>query len=290
MYRKFEIHDGSPNNRGSGLAHVNLVSTAPEGSTSYSKRDACPLIHTLVATAFVPNPENYRYIRFKDGDKRNLKASNLEWTIRPQEYHPNKRNWAQQLIRTVDTTELDQQLDALNQDLDTLRDLRERVCIERIYRRTGLRPGNIVRRANHAVELPDGRFVSNTKKELSGCIGGKRRNPEIAGIYEVQFTGHSEVFYAKPIYWAYGENRHGDFPFWFEPPWFGENTRIEAEQRWIAIDGRRYLKIADAFDADALRKILIHPDDVPPEILEEARIFRLNRPRKQTPAPAARVL
>lgn len=36
-------------------------------------------IHTQVAIAFIPNPNNYRYVKFKDKDKTNLYFENLEW-------------------------------------------------------------------------------------------------------------------------------------------------------------------------------------------------------------------
>lgn len=37
------------------------------------------VIHTLVARTFLPNPNNYKYVRFKDGNKLNPSVSNLEW-------------------------------------------------------------------------------------------------------------------------------------------------------------------------------------------------------------------
>jgi hypothetical protein len=37
-------------------------------------------IPKLVALAFVPNPENLTYVRFKDGDWHNHKAENLYWS------------------------------------------------------------------------------------------------------------------------------------------------------------------------------------------------------------------
>lgn len=36
-------------------------------------------LHKLLGKMFIPNPDNYKYLRMKDGNKRNVKVDNLEW-------------------------------------------------------------------------------------------------------------------------------------------------------------------------------------------------------------------
>lgn len=50
-----------------------VVSLHKEGKTSMFK------IHRLVATAFIPNPENLPQVNHKDENKQNNKVDNLEW-------------------------------------------------------------------------------------------------------------------------------------------------------------------------------------------------------------------
>jgi hypothetical protein len=42
----------------------------------------CREIHALVAKIFVPNPQGFRFIRHKNGDKLDNRAENLEWSER----------------------------------------------------------------------------------------------------------------------------------------------------------------------------------------------------------------
>ena len=53
-----------------GYLHVRLY------NNGVSKNIA---IHRLVAIAFIPNPNNYRYVNHKDENTKNNKVSNLEW-------------------------------------------------------------------------------------------------------------------------------------------------------------------------------------------------------------------
>ena len=49
------------------------------------------LLHRLVAIAFVPNPENFKYIVHLDSNPYNNKASNLVWQeVLPKAHRSNK--------------------------------------------------------------------------------------------------------------------------------------------------------------------------------------------------------
>lgn len=52
----------------------------------------CVLIHRLVATAFVPNPNGYEEIDHIDGNKQNNHADNLEWVTRKENMRRAREN------------------------------------------------------------------------------------------------------------------------------------------------------------------------------------------------------
>lgn len=61
---------------GNGYYNVKLFLSKDE---SGKKQYKTAYVHRLVATAFVPNPNNLPQVNHKDGNKQNNAASNLEW-------------------------------------------------------------------------------------------------------------------------------------------------------------------------------------------------------------------
>lgn len=68
---------------------LSIKKTKKRGKYSYNtislikdKKVYTGYIHKLVAEAFIPNENNYKYIRFIDGDKSNCHYQNLQWSTK----------------------------------------------------------------------------------------------------------------------------------------------------------------------------------------------------------------
>ena len=67
-------------------AHLVVISQDDQGNEIRKRVDF------LVANAFVPNPNNLKYVIHKDGDKTNCRADNLMWSSIPKEELRKRRN------------------------------------------------------------------------------------------------------------------------------------------------------------------------------------------------------
>jgi hypothetical protein len=61
------------------LRQGNYSAGYPNVTLSISGKERTYRVHQLVAKAFIPNPDNKPQINHKNGDKKDCKASNLEW-------------------------------------------------------------------------------------------------------------------------------------------------------------------------------------------------------------------
>ena len=59
------------------LKHILNVSGHYVVCISQNKTQKNRTIHNLMAKTFIPNPNGYKFVRFIDGDRSNLKISNL---------------------------------------------------------------------------------------------------------------------------------------------------------------------------------------------------------------------
>lgn len=93
--KKFKV-----DNRGIVYNADNKIAKQQINSSGYKciTSDKCYLIHRVIATAFIPNPENKGFVNHKNGNKLDNSVENLEWMTKSEnEIHSvrilgNKRN------------------------------------------------------------------------------------------------------------------------------------------------------------------------------------------------------
>ena len=62
-----------------GFVHNLFLSASKQGYLTVHFKNREYKVHRLVATAFIPNPENKRCVNHLDGNKQNNNVTNLEW-------------------------------------------------------------------------------------------------------------------------------------------------------------------------------------------------------------------
>lgn len=77
IWSKSKQHFLSPSLSNDGYQIVNLISK--KSKNGYRQ---CVAVHRIIALAFCPNPNNYKEVNHKDGNKLNNHYSNLEWCTR----------------------------------------------------------------------------------------------------------------------------------------------------------------------------------------------------------------
>ena len=86
-----------------------------DGYTVISFNGIPKYFHKLLAIQFIPNPSEFKYVRFIDGNKNNITLSNIKWCSR------NEINTTSNRIRSRTNKELKEMNEPLNLSRSQLR-------------------------------------------------------------------------------------------------------------------------------------------------------------------------
>ncbi len=93
---RWKVVDGHPNYQVSSLGNIRNIKTGRtltpyddgSGYIRVTVDNRCLRLHILVAKAFIPNPENKPTVNHIHGNKKDNRASQLEWaTYSEQQFH-----------------------------------------------------------------------------------------------------------------------------------------------------------------------------------------------------------
>lgn len=121
------------------------------------------LVHRLVATAFIPNPDNLAQVNHLDEDKTNNNVENLEWCTASQ----NMRHSAHQMSCKINQLTLDGEF------------IRQWESSMQIERETGYDQGNIIKCCKRYKNYS---HVGGFKWEYADGLNQQRHNRPVAAL------------------------------------------------------------------------------------------------------------
>jgi len=88
-YPQFEVNEnGEVKNKKTG--NILKMNKQRVVKLSFDGKETKLLVAITVARLFIPNPENFSYVGYKDGNNMNVKADNLLWVYKPDGYKVRK--------------------------------------------------------------------------------------------------------------------------------------------------------------------------------------------------------
>lgn len=166
--------------------------------SKHRKRKACT-VHRLVATAFIPNPENKAFVNHLDGNKSNNCSSNLEWCS-PQENAQHAVRTG--LFKTYERTEEHRKATGERSHLLFAGKPKSRTHVEKIAAKLkGTKHPNVVRKDKVKVMCVETQQVFDSIKKAAEYEGCNRNL--------MWYHLHSENHKSKSIKHTYIITQHG---------------------------------------------------------------------------------